>query len=179
MQPTGRLAGVRGVTLADDEQHDLAALYAASYPRLVAVVGAIARSRSDAEEAVQDAFVRLVVEWPKVSLYDDPEAWVRRVALGFLSNRRRKVRNFLRALSRLGVPPDVPPPDGNGVDVARALDRLPRGQREALVLFQTGLSVEQIARELDVAPGTVKARLSRGRAALAEQLRDYEEVRRG
>jgi RNA polymerase sigma-70 factor (ECF subfamily) len=40
-------------------------------------VGAVAQDRQEAEEAVQDAFVRLIGQWSKVSKYDDPEAWVR------------------------------------------------------------------------------------------------------
>lgn len=49
--------------------------------------------------------------------------------------------------------------------------KLPAAQREALVLFHVAdLSVDDIARQLDVPAGTVKARLSRGRAALAADL---------
>ncbi len=61
----------------DESQRQLEALYAASYPRLVAVVGAVAQDRHEAEEAVQDAFSRLIAQWDEVSRYDDPEAWVR------------------------------------------------------------------------------------------------------
>lgn len=60
---------------------DLRDLYAASYARLVGQVGAVCGDRHDAEEAVEDAFVRLMGSWPKVSRYDDPEAWVRHVAM--------------------------------------------------------------------------------------------------
>ncbi len=49
-------------------------LYDACYARLVAVAAAIHGSRRDAEEAVQEAFVRLIGRWPKVGAYDDPQA---------------------------------------------------------------------------------------------------------
>jgi len=156
--------------MADDGS--LEELYAVSYQRLVGVVGAVARDRVEAEEAVQDAFVRLIGKWSEVSRYDDPEAWVRRVALGYVSNRRRKTLNGIRAARRHGPAPDVPPPSGDRVDLRRALAALPRHQREAVVLHEMGLDIATIARQLDVPEGTVKSRLSRARAALAPLLRE-------
>ncbi len=148
-------------------------LYDACYPRLVAVTAAISGSRHDAEEAVQEAFVRLIGKWSTVGAYDDPEAWLRRVALGILANRRRKVRNGLRALWRYGRPPEDQGPSGDAVDVRRALAVLTGPLRTVVVLHHyVGLSVEEIARELNVPAGTVKSRLSRGRAALAPMLRE-------
>lgn len=154
-----------------DEQA-LRDLYAASYARLVGVVGAVCGSTHDAEEAVQDAFVRLMGQWAKVSRYDDTEAWVRKVALGYASNRRRKAVNGLRAALRHGPPPEVPAPTGEGVDLSRALDALPRAQLEAVVLQDLGLDVASIAAHLGVPEGTVKSRLARARAALAPMLRE-------
>jgi RNA polymerase sigma-70 factor (ECF subfamily) len=154
-----------------DEQA-LRELYAASYVRLVRVVGAVCGSTADAEEAVQDAFVALVGQWEKVSRYDDPEAWVRMVALRSASNRRRKARNGVRALLRHGPPPDVAATTGDAVDLRRALAALPRKHREVLVLQDLGLDVASIARQLDLPEGTVKSRLSRARTALAPLLRE-------
>lgn len=154
-----------------DEQ-DLYELYAASYARLVGVVGAICGSTHEAEEAVQDAFVRLMGQWPKVARYDDPEAWVRKVALGHVSNRRRKALNGIKAALRHGPPPDVPAPSGDGVDLRRALAALPRSQREVIVLQDLGLDVAAIARQLDIPQGTAKSRLSRARAALTSLLQE-------
>ncbi len=155
----------------DDEQ-ELRELYAASYSRLVGVVGAVARDRHEAEEAVQDAFVRLMGQWPKVRRYDDPEAWLRKVALGYVSNRRRKARNGIRAALKHGPAPAVAGPTGDAVDLRRALAALPQAQREALVLHDLGLDVASIAAHLGVPEGTVKSRLSRARAALAPLLRE-------
>jgi len=168
MEPRWRFAGVTTVTTPRD---GLRELYEASYGRLVAVVGAIGGDRHEAEEAVQEAFVRLIGKWSIVGAYDDPEAWLRRVALGVLSNRGRKVRNGLRALWRHGRPPDDNGPSGDVVDVRRALAVLPESQRAVVVLHHyVGLSVEEIARELSVPAGTVKSRLSRARAALVPLL---------
>lgn len=155
-----------------DDEHALRELYAVSYARLVGVVGAVCGSTHEAEEAVQDAFVRLMGQWPKVSRYDDPEAWVRKAALGYASNRRRKTINGLKAALKHGPAPDVPAPTGDAVDLRRALAALPRAQREAVVLQDLGLDIPGIARHLDIPEGTVKSRLSRARAALAPLLRE-------
>jgi RNA polymerase sigma-70 factor, ECF subfamily len=173
VEPGGPVAGVRGVsTVNGADEQALADFYAASYGRLVGVVGAVARDRQEAEEAVQDAFVRLMGQWSKVSRYDDPEAWVRKVAFGYVSNRRRKLLNGLRAAVRHGAQPDAPAPSGDAVDLRRALTALPVAQRQVLVLQDLGLSVEAIAGQLDIPVGTVKSRLSRARTALAPLLRE-------
>lgn len=154
------------------QAHDLRDLYAASYSRLVGVVGAVCRDRDEAEEAVQEAFVRLMGSWSKVSRYDDPEAWVRKVALRQVSNRRRKALNGLKAALRHGPQPDVPEPTGAEVDADRALALLPEQQRVVLVLHRLGLDTDAIADALDIPVGTVKSRLARARAALAPMLRE-------
>jgi len=156
------------------DELELRELYNACYPRLVGVLGAMCGSQQDAEEAVQDAFVRLIGQWPRVRGYEDPEGWVRRVAIGKLSNQRRKARNGLRALIRLGPSRTADGPDGDTVDLARALAALPRAQREVLVLHHVvGLAVEAVAVELSAPVGTVKSRLRRGRLAAAALLGEH------
>lgn len=173
MEPERPLRWLGSVSIISDEpQRDLEALYAASYPRLVAVVGAVTQNRHEAEEAVQDAFSRLIGQWDKVSRYDDPEAWVRKVAFGYASNRRRTIGRGLRAFTRHGVSPDAPAASGDAVDVRRALAALPMAQRQVIVLQDLGLTVDDIARQLDIPAGTVKSRLSRARSALAPLLRE-------
>ena len=148
-------------------------LYSSCYVRLVGVVALAAESRAEAEECVQEAFVRVLGRWAHVSQLQSPEAWVRTVAFRLLSNRRRKARNALRALIRHGPRPPEPPPSTDRVDVAQAVRRLPLPQRQAVVMHHLlGLSIDEIADALDVAPGTVKSRLSRGRGALAVLLRE-------
>lgn len=151
---------------------ELRDLYAASYARLVATVGAICGDRDEAEEAVQEAFVRLLGAWSKVSRYDDPEAWVRKVALRQVSNRRRKAGNGLRAARRHGPAADVPEPTPAAVDVERALAALPEQQRAVVVLYRLGLGTDGIADALGVPAGTVKSRLARARTALSPMLRE-------
>lgn len=165
--------GVRGVAGMDERgKADLREFYAATYARLVGTVGAVCGDRHEAEEAVQDAFVRLMGAWAKVSRYDDPEAWVRHVALRQVSNRRRKSLNGIKAALRHGPSPDVPAPTATQVDLDRALASLSAQQRAVIVLHRLGLDTEAIALELRIPHGTAKSRLARARAALAPLLRE-------
>lgn len=74
----------------------------------------------------------------------------------------------------LAARPDrVAGPGPERVAFVEALRQVPAAQRRALVLYHVvDLTVEQIAAETGVPPGTVKARLARGRAALTPYLRE-------
>jgi RNA polymerase sigma factor (sigma-70 family) len=170
-EPDRRLAGVTAVTSAilEATTDTVAGFYAATYPRLVGVLTVACGNRGDAEEVVQEAFVRLIPRWGTVSRYDDPEAWVRMVAFRLSRSRWQRAGVAARALLRLGPPDDVAPPDAARVDADRVLAALPRGHREVLVLHHgLGLPVEQVAAELGIPVGTVKSRLSRARAAAGD-----------
>jgi RNA polymerase sigma-70 factor, ECF subfamily len=145
--------------------------FTATYGRLVGLLFAFLHDRSQAEDAVQDAFASALVRWPVLRGYHDPEAWVRTVAFRRAVDQHRRRARQLRSLARLGPPPPVPPVGAEHVDLVRALRQLPLAQREVLVLhYVAELAVERIAAELRLPAGTVKSRLARGRAALAQQL---------
>ncbi|WP_162254791.1 RNA polymerase sigma factor [Phycicoccus sp. Root563] len=79
----------------------------------------------------------------------------------------------MKAFLRLGQPVSHPAPADEPVDVQRALASLPVTQRQVVVLhYLIGLGVAETAAELGIAPGTVKSRLSRARAALSPLLRE-------
>jgi len=155
-------------------------VYEASYRRLVAQAYAVAADRVEAEDAVQEAFARAVAAGDRFRRLDNPEAWLRTVALNVLRRRWRRASMF-RALSpRLATAADVPGISEDHVAVVEALRTLPFQQRETLALFYLGdLSVQEIAATLGVADGTVKSRLTRGRAALAAVLNPTLEADRG
>jgi RNA polymerase sigma-70 factor, ECF subfamily len=155
---------------------DFEAFYAATYDRLVGQLLVVTGSLPDAEDVVQEAFVRACGRWPHLRDYDLPEAWVRRVALNLAASGLRRARRRARLLIRLGPAADVPALSIEAVAITRTLRRLPLRGREALVLHHlVGLSVQEIARELGVPVGTVTARLSRARVALARLLAAEEQ----
>ena len=154
-------------------------LYVVAYPRLVGLLTSIGGSKPDAEEVAQDAFVQLLRRWDQVQSYQDPEAWVRTVAVRRLLGRLRRRRVAAAGLARLiALHRAESPPDTDAVDLAMAIDRLPTGQRAAAVLYYVAdLSVREVARVLDVPEGTVKSRLSQARANLAPLLSPAQESR--
>jgi RNA polymerase sigma-70 factor, ECF subfamily len=152
------------------------AFYAGCGPRLVRQLHAMTGDLSEAQDCVQEAFARAWQRWDRVGHYDDPAAWVRTVAWRCAVSRLRRVRAGARALRRHGPAPDVPALSPDHVALVRALAQLPAEQRRALVLHHLAdLSVEQVAAETGAPAGTVKARLSRGRTALAALLTDVPE----
>ena len=152
-----------------------ATFYATSYQRLVGQVFAVTGDLADAEDAVQEAFVRASARWGKVCRYDHPEAWVRRVAINLALTMRRRARRRLAALNRLGTPAPAPPLTVDAVALAEALRQLPARQRQAVVLHHgLGLPVDEVAGQLGVPAGTVKSWLWRGRQALAGLLDERE-----
>jgi RNA polymerase sigma-70 factor, ECF subfamily len=155
-----------------------AAFYAGSYRRLLGQLFAVTGDLAEAENVLQEAYARAFVRWARVRDYDLPEAWVRRVAVNLAAMADRSLRRRARALLRLGPPPQVPELSPDLVDLRDALRALPLGQRQVIVLHHlVGLPVDQVAAELRLAPGTVKSRLARGRAAMASSLQpDRSEV---
>lgn len=156
---------------------ELRELYAASHARLVAAVAALVGDVAEAEDCVQEAFARAVPRWHRVSRYDDPEAWVRHVAMNLARSRWRRTRRRLEL--HAGAHREVAPALSlDHVALLEGLRRLPERQREAIVLHHVlDLPLEEVAIRQRVAVGTVKARLSRGRVALARELGVHEGLR--
>jgi RNA polymerase sigma-70 factor (ECF subfamily) len=149
--------------------------YAASSPRLVRALHAMTGDRAEAQDVVQEAYARAWQRWSTVSRYDAPEAWVRQVAWRLAVSRARRAKVGLGKLRQNGPAPDVPALEPDHVALVAALRQIPAEQRRAIVLHHlVGLSVAEVAAECGVPDGTVKARLSRGRNALADLLRDEE-----
>jgi RNA polymerase sigma-70 factor, ECF subfamily len=155
-------------------------IYEASYRRLVAQAYGVAGDRVEAEDAVQEAFARAVAAGARFRRVDNPEAWLRTVALNVIRRRWRRARLFSSLSPRLATPSDVPGISEDHVAVVDALRSLPFQQRETIALFYLAdLSVQEIAAALNVADGTVKSRLTRGRKALAGRLATKVEADRG
>jgi RNA polymerase sigma-70 factor (ECF subfamily) len=150
---------------------DFEGFYAAAYHRLVRQLFAVVGEVGEAEDVVQEAFARAAARWQRIGAYDDPEGWVRRVALNRARNNLRRSRRALAALVRFGPVADVPELSPDATAVAEAMRRLPLRYREVLVLYYVvQLSVDETARQVGIPTGTVKSRLARARTALARSL---------
>lgn len=143
-------------------------LYAGCFRRLVVQLYAVSGDMNEAQEAVQEAFTRAVAAPRRLARLDNPEAWLRRVAVNVLRSRYRRRRVLDGLLRRIGPPPVVADRSPEHLALMAALRDLPAGQRRALALhYLVDLPLEEVATTLGVSVGTVKSRLSRGRRALA------------
>ena len=145
-------------------------LYAESYRRLLGQLIGVTGSVAEAEDVVQEAFVRGLDHPARLLGTDNPEAWLRTVAVNLARSRWRRAQRLVGLAPRLVQQPPDADTDGDLV-LLQALRRLPAGQREVIALHHLAdLTVEQVADTLGLPTGTVKARLSRGRAALSTLL---------
>jgi RNA polymerase sigma-70 factor, ECF subfamily len=150
---------------------DFAAFYDATWPRTVACAYAMTGILSDAEDLAQEAYSRAWPRWTSLREYDDPGAWVRQVATRLAVSRWRRARTAVGFLARSREPEPAAPPSEATAALVAALKLLPEAQRRAIVLHHLGdFPLSEIARIEHCPVGTVKARLSRGRAALATLL---------
>lgn len=146
---------------------DFDALFTAHYDRLVRALSIVSGDAENAADAVQEAFVKAHLRWRRISRYDDPIGWVRRVAINQLRDGHRRQVRKERALVRLagGERAVVEPADIDEFD--RLLAELPKQQRAATALFYVdGLSVAEIAVALGIAEGSVKSHLHDARRRL-------------
>ncbi|MET7807107.1 RNA polymerase sigma factor [Micromonospora chersina] len=161
------------MTVSDGEL--ISELYAGCFRRLVVQLYAVTGDLSEAQEAVQEAFTRALATPRRLAGLDNPEAWLRRVAVNVARSRHRRRRLFDTLLRRIGPPPAVADRSPEHLALLAALRGLPEGQRQALALhYLVDLPVDEVAATLGVSPGTVKSRLSRGRQALAALLADSD-----
>jgi RNA polymerase sigma-70 factor (ECF subfamily) len=148
---------------------DFEAFYVGSYARLFRDLLLVTADRGDTEDVLQDAYTRAAVRWRKVRALDNPEAWVRRVAINRSLDLHRRRGRQRRAYARVGV--SEVQPDDLSAEVLDALRRLSPEQRQVVVLHHLlGETVESIATIVGRPAGTVKGQLVRGRAALHEAL---------
>ncbi len=148
------------------------------YRRHVPRIHSLARrmlGADDAEEAVQDAFVRA---WSKLAGFRGEAAfgtWLYRLALNVFLGRRAEAskarRRFVAEEERPELPQRSEPRPELRMDVERALRQLPDGAREVLLLHDVeGYKHEEIALLLGINAGTSKSQLHRARMLMRLQL---------
>jgi RNA polymerase sigma-70 factor (ECF subfamily) len=149
---------------------DIEEVYAAHARSLTLQLYAYIADMPAAQDIVQEAFCRALPRWQRISRYEDPVAWLRRVAWNLATSRWRR----LRTGSHVAQPyreESVPGPSTDRVALTTALARLPETHRRAVVLhYLAGLTTREIAEQEGVAESTVRVWLHRGRNALAHLL---------
>lgn len=154
-------------------------LFRNSYRGIVQSLSLAVGDSAAAEDATQDAFVEACVRWNRISRYDNPEAWVRRVAINKLRKMHRsRVRGAIAA-RRLGSDGlVVPPPSELEPGVLAALDALSPRQRLAVVLsYVDDLSIAEVAAAMGISQGAVSQHLSRARVTFRARLESPDDNR--
>lgn len=163
------------VELAASGDHDA---FERLYRRHVARVNSLARwllDTGEADDAVQEVFIRV---WQKLHTFAGQSAfgtWLHRVAVNHLLRRRQtagiaRKRQVADENLMLAAPGVLERPDLR-VAIERAVELLPAGAREVFVLHDMeGYKHDEIAKLLDVDPGTSRSQLHRARMLLRQQL---------
>ena len=147
------------------------ALFDTEYDRLVGALG-VAYDPEAAADAVQEAFIEADRRWTTIGGYDDPAAWVRRVALNRLRTGRRLGRRRSEILATIRPIPEADV-TVELLDLRHAIDALAPQQRLAVCLVHlAGLTIEEAAAALEVAAGTVKSNLHDARQRLRRSMEE-------
>jgi len=144
-------------------------LFRVEFAAVMRSVTLICRDPERAEDVTQEAFVQLLRHWRKVSRYDRPGAWVRRVAIRLaMQHARRERRRPTLEMAASSPPPTVPPLDR---DVLDAIAGLPRMQRAAVALYYLeDMPIAEVADVLGCSNSTARVHLHRARVHLAALL---------
>jgi RNA polymerase sigma-70 factor (sigma-E family) len=156
--------------MVDDRDEEFRDVFDRLYPLARAIAQRVTRDRDRAEEIAAEALTRLFVRWAWLARRPHRDAWVLRVTTNLAIDA-------VRRQARRPVPnSDAPPSDpvvliADRMELAGALRRLPRRQREVVALrYLADMSEQQVAELLGVSGGSVKTHLHRGLSALRKTL---------
>ena len=159
------------------------------YRELHGLVFRLIGDRQEAEDVLQEVFLKLAASDVLRKPDDEVRAWLRRVCLNTGHNRLRSGRRAEHHIDRAGQLAVVGDPAGapeplDGVllkeqqdEVRRALDLLPRNQRDCLLLRHSGYSYAEIAATLEISIGSVGVFLARGERAFRTSYENQEQDR--
>ncbi len=145
---------------------------------LFRVAHSVLRSRAEAEDVVQDVFVRVIEHRRSLPAVRDMRVWLIRIAWNLAVDRRRRIRpeqmdeSFVNGLVAASVPADEALEKAQRMKaVLRELERLPKGERHVLLLSAVEeLGTAEMAQVLGKSESAVRALLFRARTRLRERL---------
>jgi RNA polymerase sigma-70 factor (sigma-E family) len=146
---------------------EFADFYRQHYPGAVRLAWLLTHDNSSTEDVVQDAFVRLQPRFDEVT---DPRAYLRTC---IVNRCRDRARSAQRSSARLRLVSATAPRTSSDhpSELIDAVAVLPYNQRAAVVLrYWADLPEDEIARALDVRPGTVRTLVARALSTLRKDL---------
>jgi RNA polymerase sigma-70 factor, ECF subfamily len=157
-------------TVVADEPRTFEDFFGTEHARLCGALCLVTGDRHEAEEIMQDAFLRLWERWEQVRGLDDPSAYLFRTAMNVFRNRYRRAALSVRRTLSLAPSEDAFATVEDRDVVVRALRDLTPDQRAAVVLTgYVGLSSEEAGKMLGMRAGTVRTLATRARAAIREK----------
>jgi RNA polymerase sigma-70 factor (ECF subfamily) len=182
------MASVEGCSLALSSMEgarseiDLAALVETYSSLLFRVAHSVLRSRAEAEDVVQDVFVRVLEHRRSLAAVRDMRVWLVRVAWNLAIDRRRRLRpeqfdeGFAESLVARNLAADEALKEAQRLrSVLRELERLPKAERNVLLLSVVEeLGTAEMAEVLGRSESAVRALLFRARTRLRERLEEGE-----
>ena len=157
---------------------DIPALVQAHAATLFRVAHSLLRNRSEAEDTVQDTFLRVLQHRGSLPAIREMRPWLIRITWNLALDRRRRIRPeqadelFLQTLVASQTAADRVLEEAQQTRrVLQAMDRLPRAEREALLLSAIQeLSTAEIAQITRKSESAVRALIHRARTRLRERL---------
>ena len=180
------MASVEGCSLALSSMEsaqteiDLSVLVETYSTLLFRVAHSVLRSRTEAEDVVQDVFIRVLEHRRSLPGVRDMRVWLVRIAWNLAIDRRRRIRpeqmdkSFAQGLAATSVPADEALDEAQRMNIVlRELERLPKGERHVLLLSAIEeLGTAEMAEVLGRSESAVRALLFRARTRLRERLEE-------
>ena len=168
MESSGVLEGTTPVTVPRFEE-----FFEAEHVRLARALYLLTGSALEADELTQEAMVRVYERWDRVREMGSPQGYLFRTAMNLHRSRVRWLASRARHILQATPSPDPAEVVQSRDSLTRALASLPTGQRGAVVLVEwLGMDPQEAATALGIKPGSLRARLSRAKAALRQILED-------
>ena len=168
----GRLpATIDEVSLVGEAAPSFEAFYENTHARLYTALCLVTGSRHEAEEVMQEAFVRVWERWERIGQLDAPTGYLYRAAMNVVRSRYRRASLAMRRTVGLAPRNDDLAAVEDRVVVAHALRALTPSQRAAVVLISMfGLPSEEAGRILDMKPSAVRTLAARARASMRDEV---------
>lgn len=171
MEEDGRATATIAEPIGDDEPRGFEEFFLDHRVQLFRTLWLIARNRQEAEEIMQEAFVKVWERWGRVSAHPDPAGYLYRTALNEYRRRRRRAAVAIRRVVR-PVPKDdeMEAIEQRQVVVAALAVLTPRERAAVVLMDAMGFPSVDAARTLGVRPSTVRVLARRGREKLREEM---------
>ena len=159
-----------------ERARDFEGLVEAEHAALYGALCLITRDRFEAEDVMQEAFLKVWERWDRVRGLEDPTGYFYRTALNLYRERLRRASLAIRRAMRLAPARDELAEVETRDAVARALAELTPRQRMGVVLVDLlDLSSEDAGRVMGIKAATVRVLVSQGRAALRQNAGNRDE----